>query len=261
MIVMTIVVGRIRLNDKLPRHVAIIMDGNGRWALEQGLLRVKGHQAGADVVKTIIKCCLKRQIPMLSLFAFSSENWSRPEDEIIFLMQLLLEALSNEVQQLHQHGVCIQFTGFLDKLSLTLQQQIQQAQALTLNNNALILNVVINYGGRWDIVNAAQQLARKVAQGHLTVEAIDEHLFSRMLSTSNLPDPDLFIRTSGEQRISNFFLWQLAYTELYFTQVHWPDFTADEFEKALESFSQRERRYGKTSAQLKSVPADEVCHV
>lgn len=232
------------------------MDGNGRWAQNRGLLRVEGHRAGVEAVKTVIRCCLQAQIQILSLFAFSSENWSRPENEVEFLMQLFIEALGHEVQELHQHGVCLRFTGDRGALSPTLRTQMLAAEELTANNERLMLNIVVNYGGKWDLVQAAQTIAKQVCAGELAIEAVDESSLEKALSTHGLPDPDLFIRTSGEQRISNFFLWQLAYTELYFTEVHWPDFTAEEFQKALDSFSLRERRYGKTSQQL-----DEVNHV
>lgn len=232
------------------------MDGNGRWAEMRGLVRFEGHRAGVGTVKTIIRCCLQHAIPMLSLFAFSSENWARPEVEVEFLMQLFLQALNHEVQELNQHEVCLRFTGFRDTLSSSLQEQMQQAEKLTAENTRLILNVVINYGGRWDIVYATKRAVNDVIAGNITVDAINEGVFASYLNTHDLPDPDLFIRTSGEQRISNFFLWQLAYTELYFTQTHWPDFTVEEFEKALLNFKQRERRYGKISQQL-----NEMTHV
>ncbi|OCH97200.1 polyprenyl diphosphate synthase [Legionella jamestowniensis] len=238
------------MNERIPQHVAIIMDGNGRWAQNRGLLRVEGHRAGAEAVKTVIRCCLQHQIPVLSLFAFSSENWSRPETEVEFLMRLFIDALGREVQELHQHGICLRFTGDRAGLSVELQKQMQVAENLTVGNKRLILNVVVNYGGKWDIVQATKAIATRVATGELKIEAINEGVISETLSTHGLPEPDLFIRTSGEQRISNFFLWQLAYTELYFTETHWPDFTAEEFKKALANFSQRERRYGKISQQI-----------
>ncbi len=226
------------------------MDGNGRWAQSRGLLRVKGHRAGAEAVKNVIRCCLHHHVPVLSLFAFSRENWSRPEKEVTFLMQLFLEALGQEVPDLHQHGIRLQFTGDRSGLSSTLQEQMNTSEQLTKNNTQLILNIVVNYGGKWDLVQAVKKIATKVKEEELAVEAIDELLIEGFLSTFGLPEPDLFIRTGGELRISNFFLWQLAYTELYFADVHWPDFSAEEFEKALASFSKRERRYGKTSQQL-----------
>ena len=238
------------MNDRIPQHVAIVMDGNGRWACNKGLLRVEGHRAGVDTVNTIIQCCLKKNISVLSLFAFSSENWARPEAEVECLMDLFLQALKNEVAELDKQGVSLRFTGCRDALSLTLQDSMRQAEQLTASNNRLVLNVVINYGGRWDIIQAAKKVSALVLEGNVSLEAVDESFFSKQLATVGLPDPDLFIRTSGEHRVSNFFLWQLAYTELYFSDVHWPDFGADEFEKALASFRQRERRYGKTSSQL-----------
>ncbi len=226
------------------------MDGNGRWAESRGLLRVKGHRAGADAVKSVIRCCLHNKIPILSLFAFSSENWSRPENEVAFLMKLFVEALEREVQELHQHGISLRFTGDLSGLSPTLQEQMHQAENLTETNKQLIVNIVVNYGGKWDLVQAVKKIANKIKAEELEIDAIDEHQISQSLNTFGLPDPDLFIRTGGEKRISNFFLWQLAYTELYFADVHWPDFSAEEFEKALASFKRRERRFGKISQQL-----------
>ncbi|WP_419420237.1 isoprenyl transferase [Legionella sp. D16C41] len=244
------------MKKRLPKHVAIVMDGNGRWAEARGLLRFEGHRAGVETVKTIIRCCLEHSIPVLSLFAFSSENWARPEKEVEFLMSLFLKALHHEVNELHERNIRVRFTGSRDTLSALLQEQMQQAEELTIKNKSLILNIVINYGGRWDIVNATKLIAKEVLNGHLAIDDIDETIFTNYLNMNDLPEPDLFIRTSGEHRISNFFLWQLAYTELYFTQTYWPDFTAEEFEKALVSFGQRERRYGKTSQQL-----TEIIHV
>lgn len=238
------------LNDRIPKHVAIVMDGNGRWAAQRGLLRIEGHRAGVDSVKTIIRCCLHHGIAILSLFAFSSENWARPLNEVDFLMQLFLQALKKEVDELHQHGVSLRFTGCRQALSVSLQHEMEQAEQLTSMNNKLILNIVINYGGRWEIVDAVKSISAKVQAGVVSIDEIDDALFASHLDTHDLPDPDLFIRTSGEQRISNFFLWQLAYTELYFSTVHWPDFNEIEFEQALISFKQRERRFGKLSQQL-----------
>lgn len=227
------------------------MDGNGRWAESRGLSRSDGHQAGVGVVKTMVKLCLERHIPVLSIWAFGSDNWARPVAEIEFLMQLFLHALNREVEQLYQNGVRLCFTGDREQLSQALRDEMHLAETMTMDNQLLLLNVVINYGGKWDIVQAARKLAHQVANGVLSPDDINESLFAKQLSIAHLPDPDLFIRTSGEQRISNFFLWQLAYTELYFSEVYWPDFTASEFEKALASFGNRERRFGKTSKQLR----------
>ena len=226
------------------------MDGNGRWAECRGLPRSEGHCAGVDVVKTIVKACVDKQVGMLSIWAFSSENWARPETEVNFLMQLFVQALTREITELHQNGVRLRFTGNRGQLASALREQMQLAEALTINNNQLILNVVMNYGGKWDILQATKALASQVIDGSMSLDQIDEQAFAQQLNTCHLPDPDLFIRTGGEQRLSNFFLWQLAYTELYFSEVYWPDFTPDEFDKALASYGSRERRFGQTSEQL-----------
>ena len=201
----------------IPQHVAIIMDGNGRWAERRGLMRFEGHIAGVEVVKTIITCCLNTHIPILSLFAFSSENWLRPENEVDFLMQLFLETLQNEVQEFNKNQICLRFTGDRQSLTPALREQMHSTEELTALNQALILNLALNYGGRWEIARAARRIAEDIKAGNLEADSINEQSFGQYLTTFGLPDPDLFIRTSGESRISNFFLWQLAYTELYFT--------------------------------------------
>lgn len=226
------------------------MDGNGRWAENQHLMRMEGHRQGVESVRTIIQCCIQEGVPILSLFAFSSENWSRPLVEVEFLMQLFLDSLKNEVSELGRHGVSIRFVGSKERLNSALQAQMADAEHQTAANQKLIVNVVINYGGRWDIVNATKLIAQKVADKSLAIEDVDERVFAEHLNTRLIPDPDLFIRTSGEQRLSNFYLWQLAYTELYFTDIFWPEFTADEFNKALASFNLRQRRYGKITQQI-----------
>ncbi len=226
------------------------MDGNGRWAESRGLPRSEGHRLGVDVVKTIVKECVAKKIKVLSVWAFGSENWARPAAEVEFLMQLFLQALAREIQELFESGVCLRFTGDRSQLSPALCEQMKSAENLTGENTKLILNVVINYGGKWDIVQVAKTLASRVAAGLMTVNDIHDESFAPLLKTDGLTDPGLYIRTSGEQRISNFFLWQLAYTELYFSEVYWPEFNAVELEKALEYYSSRERRYGKTSKQL-----------
>lgn len=238
------------MKPQLPQHIAVVMDGNGRWAQCRGLPRMEGHRAGIKAVKTIVQCCIEKRIKILSLFAFSSENWLRPEKEVEFLMALFIEALQSELDSLHQHEVRLRFTGDRNQLSHELQLWMQKAQELTAHNNVLTLNIAVNYSGKWDILQAVNKLTRQLAEGVVQEDAITEAHFASLLSTNDLPDPDLLIRTSGELRISNFFLWQLAYTELYFANLHWPDFTADEFEKALLSFRQRERRYGQLSAPL-----------
>lgn len=226
------------------------MDGNGRWAEQRGLARSEGHRAGAEVVKHIVQACVEKKIPILSVWAFGRDNWSRPASEIDFLMQLLLSVLSVELEELHQMGVRLVFTGGRVELSDTLQKAIKTAEAYTADNKRMTLNVVFNYGGKWDILQGVKRIAQDVLDGNMTVRDIDEAVFSSYLNTRHLPDPDLFIRTSGEQRISDFFLWQLSYTELYFSDLCWPDFTVQEFSHALSFFSERERRFGKTSKQL-----------
>jgi undecaprenyl diphosphate synthase len=228
-----------------PKHVAVIMDGNGRWANAQGLSRIAGHKKGADSVKAIIKSCLQHEIPYLSIFAFSSENWNRSNNEVNALMDLLSNALETQTKKLNENGVRLQFIGDLDKFSDRIQTLAKDAQAQTINNDKLLLSVAINYGGRWDITQACQQLATKVASGEISPLDIDEDLINQHLSTTGIPDPDLFIRTSGEYRISNFFLWQAAYAEFYFVDTLWPDFDAQAFTEALLKYSLRDRRFGK----------------
>lgn len=226
------------------------MDGNGRWAENQGLPRLEGHRLGVEAVRGMVEICLKKKISILSLFAFSRENWARPVEEVNFLMDLFIESLDRELDALHEQGVRLMFIGNRSELSELLQTAMQSVEQHTQNNQVLVLNIVINYGGRWDIVEAARALAERVQSGALSLEDMSEHVFTEALATRQLPEPDLFIRTSGESRISNFFLWQLAYTELYFTDIHWPDFTKEAFEDALIWFASRERRYGKISKQL-----------
>jgi undecaprenyl diphosphate synthase len=233
---------------KLPQHIAVVMDGNGRWAASRGLPRMDGHKAGTEAVKKLIRCCLEKKIACLSLFAFSSENWSRPAQEVNFLMELFLEGLKTEMPELHQHGVRMRFTGDHSSLSAELQAKMHEACALTKDNKALLLNVMVNYGGKWDLITATKKMLTAVIRKELTIDEIDEQQYTRFLDTYDLPDPDLFIRTSGELRISNFYLWQLAYTELYFTQTHWPDFDEKEFDQALFAFSRRQRRFGNIEA-------------
>uniref|UniRef100_UPI002634F798 polyprenyl diphosphate synthase n=1 Tax=uncultured Legionella sp. TaxID=210934 RepID=UPI002634F798 len=202
---------------------------------------------GVETVKKMIRSCLEKKIACLSLFAFSSENWSRPVDEVNFLMELFVESLKKEITELNQYGIRICFTGDRTPLSAVLQKEMHEAELLTKGNHELILNVVVNYGGKWDIVTAARKMSQAVMAGELSLDDFNETTFAQYLDTDDLPEPDLFIRTSGELRISNFFLWQLAYTELYFTEVHWPDFSEKEFELALASFSKRKRRFGQLS--------------
>lgn len=236
------------MEQKIPQHVAIVMDGNGRWAEKRGLARIEGHKAGVESVKKMIQSCLTKKVACLSLFAFSSENWSRPVEEVNFLMELFLEALRKEITELNQHGIRMRFTGDRSPLSAVLQAQMEESEFITRNNTQLILNIVVNYGGKWDLTAAAKKIAEAVLHGEYSIEDINEERFTQLLDTHGLPDPDLFIRTSGELRISNFYLWQLAYTELYFTEIHWPDFNEHEFELALNSFSKRKRRFGQVQS-------------
>jgi len=233
---------------RVPRHIAIVMDGNGRWAKQRRRPRSFGHRAGQKTVRSSIEFCLKNGVEALTLFAFSSENWQRPPAEVSALMELFLKALDREVAELHGNGVRIRFIGELSAFAKPLRERMVAAMQKTSANEKLALNVAVNYGGRWDIANAARQAAREVAAGKLDADAIDEKTLAPYFQISDLPPVDLFIRTSGEQRISNFLLWQLAYAELYFCDTLWPDFDQSSLSKAVDSFAGRERRFGKTGA-------------
>jgi undecaprenyl diphosphate synthase len=236
--------------EKLPRHVAIIMDGNGRWAEHRNLPRFAGHRAGVETVRRIVQMSGELGIEALTLFAFSSENWRRPKKEVGLLMDLFLSALEREVKKLHETGVRLRVIGELSAFPKKLQQRIHDSMEKTRDNKGLALNIAANYGGKWDITQAVRKLAAQVAEGSLNSDEIDEAAITQQLSFSMLPDPDLFIRTGGEQRISNFLIWQLAYSELYFTHTLWPDFDREEYAKALQSFANRQRRFGQTGAQI-----------
>jgi undecaprenyl diphosphate synthase len=236
--------------DPLPRHVAIIMDGNGRWAQARGLPRAAGHKAGIKPVRIAVEACGQLGIGALTLFAFSSENWRRPADEIGMLMQLFLESLEREVEEIHGKGVRLRFIGERRQLAVRLQAKLQEVEELTRANSGLTLVIAVGYGGRWDLVQSARALARRCQSGQMTADDIDEAALQAGLALGELPDPDLFIRTGGERRISNFLLWNLAYTELYFCDVLWPDFTRNDFDLALQSFAARQRRFGMTAAQV-----------
>ena len=230
----------------LPHHIAIVMDGNGRWAAARGEPRPFGHRAGIEPVRKVIRECANLGIEALTLFAFSSENWRRPETEVAAIMGLFMEALDREVAELHANRVRVRIIGNRQRLSVRLQQRIAEAEALTADNDGLKLQVAVSYGGRWDVLEAAKRLAARAASGEIRAADIDEDLFSAELQLSDLPDPDLFIRTGGDHRVSNFLLWNIAYAELYFTDVLWPDFNEAEFQLALDDFAQRERRFGLT---------------
>jgi undecaprenyl diphosphate synthase len=233
-----------------PQHVAIIMDGNGRWARSRGLPRSAGHRASVKVVRKIVEQCAKREVRVLTLFAFSSENWRRPPDEVGMLMSLFLDALTREAADLHRNQVRLGFIGDRSLLGTELSQRMQNAEQLTAANQGLRLIVAMAYGGRWDIVQACRSLAADTAAGRMAAADIDESQVAQRLALAGIPDPDLLIRTGGERRISNFLLWNLAYTELYFSDDLWPEFTPAHLDAAFEYFAQRERRFGKTSAQL-----------
>jgi len=233
-----------------PLHIAVVMDGNGRWAKQRFLPRTAGHKAGVKATRRIVELCAQYGIGALTLFAFSSENWSRPDQEVSSLMSLFLSTLNTEINKLHEQGVCIRFIGDRSRFPDRLQASISEAESRTAANQRLKLNIAANYGGRWDILNAARQLVQKIGTGEISEDLIDEQAFGRGLSLHGLPEPDLFIRTGGEQRISNFLLWQLAYTELFFTDTLWPDFGEAAFDEALAWFSQRQRRFGRTGDQV-----------
>ena len=234
----------------IPRHIAIVMDGNGRWAKARLRPRSFGHNAGRKAVREVVEGCLRQGVEALTLFAFSSENWRRPDEEVGALMELFLRALDKEVDELHEQGVRLRFIGDLSAFHAELRQRMELAMARTADNLKLALNIAVNYGGRWDIVHAARQAAIAVAQGELRVEDIDEACLGSYTSLAELPPLDLFIRTGGEVRVSNFLLWQLAYAELYFTDTLWPDFDQACLARAIEDFAHRERRYGKTGEQV-----------
>jgi undecaprenyl diphosphate synthase len=236
----------------LPRHIAITMDGNGRWAVARGLARTAGHKAGLTPVRLCIEECSRRGIDALTLFAFSSENWSRPAAEVASLMSLFVEALDREIADLHAKGVRVRFIGARKSLAVRLQARIAAAEERTAGNRGLKLQLAVSYGGRWDLVQAAQRLARECAAGGLRPEEITETRFAGALELAGLPEADLLIRTGGEQRISNFLLWELAYAEMYFTSTLWPDFAVADFEEALDFFAGRQRRFGQTAAQRAS---------
>ncbi|MBI4755249.1 MAG: di-trans,poly-cis-decaprenylcistransferase [Betaproteobacteria bacterium] len=232
----------------MPKHIAIIMDGNGRWARRRFLPRVAGHRRGVEAVREMIRACIRRGIPYVTLFAFSSENWRRPVEEVSFLMQLFVRALQEEVARLHENGIRFRVIGDLSRFDRTLVDLIEQAEALTASNERLTLTIAANYGGRWDILQAVRRLveAHPEASGNFREEDLEPYL-----ALNHAPEPDLFIRTGGEQRISNFLLWQLAYSEFYFVDTLWPEFDEAALDLAIKSYQRRERRFGRTSEQLK----------
>ena len=241
------------LQGDVPRHIAIIMDGNGRWARGKHLPRHAGHREGVKAVRRVVEACKLKGVEALTLFAFSSENWRRPQQEVGLLMELFLHTLKKEVNRLDRNGVQLRFIGDRSAFPAKLQALMTASEAQTLHNTDLTLTVAANYGGRWDITQAVRRLAQRVADGALQPGEVDEDRLAAELSLADLPEPDLFIRTGGEQRISNYLLWQLAYTELYFTDTLWPDFDTQAFEAALRSFSGRQRRFGRTGEQVEQL--------
>ncbi|MBU2611917.1 MAG: isoprenyl transferase [Chloroflexi bacterium] len=237
--------------SKVPAHVAIIMDGNGRWARSRGLPRLAGHRAGTENLRRIIRACVEFGVKYLTIYAFSTENWGRPRDEIEGLMNILEDVIDRELTELHKEGVQLRHIGRLERLAPNIQEKVLEAIELTKNNQRLVLNVAFNYGGRDEIICAIS----KMLKAGVRPEEVNEALVSRYLFTAGVPDPDLIIRTSGELRISNFLIWQAAYSEWYVTPTYWPDFSKEEFHKALEAFTQRDRRFGGLSATVEDNPS------
>ncbi len=235
---------------QIPQHVAIIMDGNGRWAQKRFMPRSFGHKKGVEATRLAISFYARAGVKQLTLFAFSSENWNRPKDEVSTLMSLFISSLKKNTQELDANGIRIRFIGDRSAFSQQLVDQIERSEAQTLHNKVMTLNVAANYGGQWDILQAVQKLANKVEQGDLKASQVSAELLSAELSLGDSADPDLFIRTGGEKRISNFLLWQIAYAELYFTDVLWPEFSEEVMQKSLDAFSSRQRRFGQTAEQV-----------
>lgn len=234
----------------LPSHIAIIMDGNGRWAKARGMERIYGHQKGVETVRTVVELCVKKEIKYLSLFAFSTENWNRPQKEVDALMELLVMAIERELPDLHKNNIRLQTIGNIDRLPEQCRKSIYESILKTSQNNGMTLCIALSYSGKWDIMQASIKIAHLLKEGKLDEHKINEQKFSSLLATSGMPDPELLIRTGGETRISNFFLWQCAYSELFFTTKYWPEFDEEEFQKALIYYQNRERRFGKISEQL-----------
>ena len=241
-----------KIDGGLPRHVAIIMDGNNRWARSRHLPGIAGHKAGVDTVRSTVQLSVELGIEVLTLFAFSSENWKRPSNEVSALMKLFLWVLKREVKKLHRNNIRLRIMGDISAFEPEIQRYIQEAESLTAENDGMTLVVAANYGGQWDIVQASQKIAQKAVEGQLDISQLDVSTFNEYMSLSDYPSPDLCIRTAGEQRISNFMLWQFAYTELYFSEVFWPDFDKAEYHKALSSYGTRQRRFGKTDEQIEA---------
>jgi len=245
-------------NSDRPKHIVVVMDGNGRWAKKRLMPRTAGHHAGVKSTRKVVEDCIKEKIQALTLFAFSSENWKRPEQEVSSLMELFVSTLQSEVKSLHEQNVRVRFIGECNAFSEKLQKKIKETKELTQHNTGLQLNVAVNYGGRWDIAEACKAIVKKIQVGELQIDDINAELINDYVCLKQLPEPDLFIRTGGEMRISNFLIWQLAYTELYFTDVLWPDFKSEEFSSALNWYAGRQRRFGKTGEQVEPTQTKQV---
>jgi undecaprenyl diphosphate synthase len=241
----------LKRSGEIPMHIAIIMDGNGRWAKRRGLPRVAGHREGVKSVRDVVEACAQLGVKYLTLFAFSTENWRRPKEEIDTLMKLLIKTLRSETEKLHKNDIKLMAIGDIDSLPKEVRQELKEAMEKTKNNKRMVLNLALSYSGRWEIIEAVKEIARDVKKGKVKIEEIDDKLFSNYLKTAGIPDPDLLIRTSGELRISNFLLWQIAYTELYITDCLWPDFRRKHLYEAIRDYQRRERRFGMTSEQIK----------
>jgi undecaprenyl diphosphate synthase len=240
--------------DKIPKHVSIIMDGNGRWAKNRGLERLAGHKAGVESVRAATEFAAENGIGYLSLFAFSEENWNRPQSEIAGLMELMIDAIMKESSTLMDNNIKFEAVGDMSRLSSNVREKIREIEKKTAENSGLVLVVFLSYSGKWDIIQAVNRVVQQVANKERSADqSVTVECFDKLLNTSGIPDPDLLIRTSGEQRISNFLLWQCAYTEFYFTDVLWPDFRKNDFRKALDTYAERERRYGKTGDQINKI--------
>lgn len=238
--------------DNLPKHIAVIMDGNGRWAKQHGALRTFGHKSAIRSVRDVAEACASLGVKYLTLYTFSTENWSRPKEEVNAIMQLLAHTISKETKTLHQNGIRLEVIGDMSGLPKNCQTKLQKSMDVTKGNKIMVLTLALNYSGRWEIVQAVKNIAKDVVDSKFEIDQIDQPLFNSYLSTTNLPDPELLIRTSGEMRISNFLLWQVAYSEIYVTEVLWPDFTKEHLYEAIVTYQGRERRFGMTGEQIKS---------
>ena len=242
---------KLLLSGPIPEHIAIIMDGNGRWAKKKGLPRIAGHREGVNSVRDIVEVCGQLGVKYLTLYAFSTENWKRPKEEVSLLMRLLLSAIRDEKDRLHSNGVILKTIGEISELPNAIQGELIDAIEITKNNDGLTLILALSYSGRWDLTNAVKEISKKVSEGTISADSITEETIKNSLSTKKYPDPDLLVRTSGELRVSNFLLWQIAYSEIYITQLHWPDFRRNALYGSIDSFQKRERRFGLISEQVK----------